>query len=303
MKEFAAVKKLPDSHPLVSIVLPTFNCDRYLSISIESCLKQTYQNFELIVVDGGSTDNTLQIVKGVGDPRIRIYHQPANTGRLPGALNIGFSHAQGDFYTWAQGDDYYKTEAIEVMVSYLLRNPEVGLVYTGMWMIDGDGCVMSESKILSPDTLVSANPVQHCFLYRREVAERVGEYNVDFLMVEDVEYWMRIYKNFKVAVIKDRYYYHRFHSESLTIKNYGGHLAQRRLADASKFHFGTGWLQYRKRIAQVYIDEAFAAFENNDYKHVLACISKGTMHNPMWLGKRGVLSIGTQSLSNILRGA
>jgi glycosyltransferase involved in cell wall biosynthesis len=289
--------------PLVSIVLPTYNCDRFLTTSIDSCLQQTYQNIELIVIDGGSKDNTLSIVNGYQDPRIKLYHQPSNTGRLPGALNIGFSHAAGVFLTWAQGDDFYKENAIQEMVSYLIKNPDIGLVYAGMWFIDGEDNILGESNIQPPEALVTTNPVQHCFLYRREVAEKVGDYDVNFLMVEDAEYWMRVSKLFKLAVIADRFYYHRFHDDSLTIKNYGGHLAQRLLADASKKHFGSSWSKYQHRIAKVFIEEAFAAYQKKDYKHVLPCILYGTLRDPLWLTEKGVLSIGLQSLAKIVQRA
>ncbi len=292
--------RMINKDPLISIVLPTLNGGRYIATSIESCLQQSYKNFELIVVDGGSTDNTIQIVKSFDDPRIRIYNQQSNTGRLPGALNFGFSHAKGDFFTWAQDDDYYKNDAMERMVSYLLKNPDVGLVYTGLWFIDEAEGIILESKLLPPEALIATNPVGHCFLYRREVAERVGPYDVNFIMVEDAEFWMRIYKMFKVAMIEDRYYYHRFHSESLTIKNYGGYLAQRRLAEASKKHFGLSWFRYQHRIADVFIDEAFSAYQKEDYKHVLPCILNGTLRNPRWLRNRGIYSIAIQSLSEII---
>ena len=285
-----------ENYPLVSIVLPTYNVGRFVAASIDSCLQQSYQNFELIVVDGCSEDDTLQIVRNFRDPRIRVYSQPSNSGRLPGALNIGFSHAAGDFLTWTQGDDYYKTNAIEVMVSHLLKNPDVGLVYTGFWFIDEDNNIIRESSLLPPELLVTSNPIGHCFLYRREVADIVGPYDVDFFMVEDAEFWMRIYLKFNVSLIEDRFYYHRFHSESLTIKNYGAYLAQRRLADASKKHFGMSYLNYQKRIAKIFIDEAFFAYQMKDYKHVAPCMVKGIIRDPSWLGNRGVYSIGLQSL-------
>jgi glycosyltransferase involved in cell wall biosynthesis len=255
----------------------------------------------LIIVDGGSTDTALEIIKKYEDPRIKVYNQPANSGRLPGALNIGFSYATGDFFTWTQDDDFFKEDAIEKMVSFLVKNSDVGLVYAGIWFIDDNGSVIGESELLPPESLITTNSVGHCFLYRREVAEGVGEYDVDYVMVEDVEFWMRVYKRFKVARMDGRYYYHRYHDGSLTIKNYGGHFAQRRLADASRAHFGISWFKYQRRIAEVFIDEAFLAFNKMDYKHVLPCLLSGIVRNPLWLGNKGLYSIGLQSLFKSLR--
>jgi glycosyltransferase involved in cell wall biosynthesis len=83
----------------VSIVLPTLNGEKYIRQSIESCLNQTYSNLELIIVDGGSTDGTLDVINEIRDARIRLVHQPPNSGRLPGALNLGFRETIGEFLT------------------------------------------------------------------------------------------------------------------------------------------------------------------------------------------------------------
>jgi GT2 family glycosyltransferase len=243
----------------------------------------------------------MQIVRAYSDPRIRIFENPTGTGRLPGSLNIGFSHAKGDFYTWTSDDNFYKDDALEIMVSYLQKNPDMGLVYTGFWFIDDEGRIIGESNLLPPDSLTVTNPVGSCFLYRREVAERVGQYDVNFRMVEDADFWMRVYKQSKLALIRDRYYYHRLHGESLTVKNYGEYLARRRLADASKKHFGISWFKYQELVASTLIDEAFSAYQKRDYGHVLPCIINGVLRDPRWLKNRGLYSIGIQSLSNIMR--
>src|SRR5437016_3657116 len=93
-----------DEQQLVSIVLTTLNGARYLRESIDSCLGQTYRNIELIVVDGGSTDGTLDIVASYYDPRLRLIHQEHNEGKLPGAINLGLADARGELLTWMQDD-------------------------------------------------------------------------------------------------------------------------------------------------------------------------------------------------------
>jgi glycosyltransferase involved in cell wall biosynthesis len=289
-----------DSEQLISIILPTLNGSRYIATSIESCLNQTINNFELIiVVDGRTTDNTVEIIERYTDPRIRIVFNPSGAGNLPGSLNIGFSHAKGNLFTWTSDDNYYKNDALEKMFSFLGRNPDVGLVYTGFWFIDENGNIVRESSLHPPDALIEGeNPVGSCFLYWREVAEKVGLYDVNFLMVEDAEFWMRIYKEFKVVLVEDRCYYHRFHGESLTIKNYGAYKARRRLVDASKKHFGMSFFRYQEKISEVFIDEAFFAYQKRDYKHVLPCLVRGVVRNPLWLRNKGVYSIGVRSFLN-----
>src|SRR5574338_94197 len=120
---------------LVSIVLTTLNGAHYLRESIDSCLGQTYTNIELIVVDGGSTDGTLEILATYDDSRLRVIHQLNNEGKLSGAINLGLAHAKGEYLTWHQDDSYYALQAVEKMVECLEKNPEIGPVYTDWWLL------------------------------------------------------------------------------------------------------------------------------------------------------------------------
>ncbi len=282
--------------PLVSIVLPTMNGSRFISTSIHSVLNQTYQNFELIVVDGGSKDDTLDIISSFSDPRIQIIHQPLNSGRLPGALNLGFRHTSGDFYTWAQDDDYYEKNAIEVMVSFLQNHSDINMVYTNYWRIDGDGRVLGEASMGPTEDLDKRNSIGHCFLYRRQAAKEVGEYDVNYFMAEDVQYWMRMSKLGRIAFIPECYYYHRFHTDSLTIKNHGRHLAARTAARARRNILRIPWSVYQRQLAASYVEEAFDLYGSRDLRSVLFFLGQAVLHNPAWLRNRGVISIGLECL-------
>lgn len=282
---------IPDPPPLVSIVLPTYNGSRFIAASVESCLRQTYRHFELIVVDGGSTDETLAIVASFADPRIRILAQRDNAERLPGALNLGFAHAVGEFYTWAQDDDVYMPEAIEVLVAALSDRPEAGLAYTGMWFVDEQGQVIEEPNLGPPEHLYWTNSIGHCFLYRRSVAERVGAYDVAYLMAEDYEYWLRIFTQATIVQVPGRYYSHRLHDRSLTVRRYGRYQALRVAARARRDILGIRRSAYRRQVAAAYVEEAFAAYAEHDYAHVRRCLARGLCRNPRWLRNRGVCSI------------
>jgi glycosyltransferase involved in cell wall biosynthesis len=287
---------LPNPVPLVSIVLPTLNGSRFIATSIESCLQQTYRHFELIVVDGGSTDETLAIVTGFADARIRIVRQPSNRERLPGALNIGFAHAFGEYYTWAQDDDVYTPDAIEVLITALLARPEAGMAYSGMWFIDEQGQVIREPTLGPPEHLYWTNSIGHCFLYRRRVAERVGAYDVAYLMSEDCHYWMRVFKHATIIRVPGRHYYHRFHGGSLTMRQYGRYQALRVAARARRDVLGISRSAYRRQVAAAYVEEAFAAHAESDHANVRRCLLRGLSRNPFWLRNRGVCSILLTSL-------
>ena len=101
---------------LISIVLPIYNGEKYMRKSIDSVLAQTYANWELLIIDDGSTDNTAIIAQeyAANDSRIRYYKNPENM-RLPKTLNRGFSLAGGDFLTWTSDDNYYYPTALETM--------------------------------------------------------------------------------------------------------------------------------------------------------------------------------------------
>lgn len=280
-----------DSSIIISVVLPTRNGGKYIASSIESCLKQTRSDIELIVVDGGSTDNTLEIVCSFNDPRIKVIKQPENTGKLPGALNIGFEHAVGEYWTWAQDDDYYSPEAFDVMVSYLEENPEIGMVYCGFYFIDADDQVIGESELHQPEDITWTNPVGNCFMYRRKVAEMAGRYDESWVMVEDFEFWIRMNNITNLALIPGRYYYHRLHNHSLTMANYGGYLALRLAAKTRREKLGIGIVDYQKSVSSAYIQEAFAAYSIGDNKYARKCVLRGIWRNPSWLKNRGVVSI------------
>jgi glycosyltransferase involved in cell wall biosynthesis len=288
---------LPNPAPLVSVVLPTYNGSRFIAASIESCLNQTYPHFELIVVDGGSTDDTLAIVARVADTRVRVMQQPSNSQRLPGALNLGFAHASGEFYTWTQDDDVYMPEAIEVLVGALVAQPEAGLAYAGMWFIDEKGKVIGAPNLGPPEHLYWTNSIGHCFLYRRSVAERVGAYDFEYLMAEDNQYWMRVFKQATITQVPGRYYCHRLHSGSLSMHEYGRYQALRVAARARRDILGINRSAYWRQVAAAYVEEAFAAYAENDYAHVRRCLARGLSRNPLWLRNRGVCSILLTSLA------
>jgi glycosyltransferase involved in cell wall biosynthesis len=285
-----------NSSPTVSIVLPTLNGSRYIAASIESCLAQTYEYFELIVVDGGSTDGTLEIVRSFADPRIRIINQPGNLDQLPGALNCGFAAARGSLFTWTQDDDLYSPDALATMVHALESDPSLGFVYSGFWFIDADGEVLRAAVLGEPAELFRHNTVGHCFLYRREVADKVGKYDRAYLMAEDSHYWDRVFKVTRMQWLPGSYFYHRLHAGSLTVSDYGAYRAMRVAASARRQVLKIPWREYRRQVADAYIQEAFAAHANGAVARVRRCVAKGLLNDPLWIRNRGVVSIGLRAL-------
>lgn len=205
--------------PLVSIILPTYNGSRYIRTSIDSCLNQTYQHFELIIVDDCSTDNTASIVKEYAgkDSRIKYIKNETNK-KLPLSLNTGFAAAQGELFTWTSDDNYYATHAIEVMVQTLQQHPETGLVYTNYKTIDDDGNITGE-KIFGDanESMVTWLGAGACFLYQAQLHTELKGYDASAFLIEDYDFFIRALTKTRFYYInRTDLYYYRLHAGSLT---------------------------------------------------------------------------------------
>lgn len=203
---------------LVSIVLPTFNGEEFLAQSIESVLKQSYKNLELIIVNDCSTDSTPRIIEEFAkkDSRIKIIHNAINQ-KLPKSLNIGFNAASGEYWTWTSDDNYYLENAIEEMVAYLEENPNKVLVCTDCTIIEHNGLkeqdFIASAKI---EDLISYDSVGACFLYRAKIARLTGEYDESQFKVEDYDFFLKIGLAGEIGVIHKKHYVYRRHPNSLT---------------------------------------------------------------------------------------
>ena len=126
-----------DENPLVSIVTPSFNQGRFLEATIQSVLNQDYVNVEYIVVDGGSTDNCVDILKKYSDQLAHWMSEP-DAGQTD-AINKGFSLATGEIFAWLNSDDIYRPGAISEAVAYLQDHPNEGMIYGDADFIDENG--------------------------------------------------------------------------------------------------------------------------------------------------------------------
>ena len=204
---------------LVSIILPVFNGEKFLSQSIESCLNQTYKNIELIIVNDCSTDNTLEIAKSYADRdfRVSIINNTINK-KLPASLNIGHKAAKGDFMTWTSDDNYFEVNAIDEMLSNLKAN-EVDIVYADYYrIVDGK---KNRVSLNNDSLLIFRNVIGACFLYRKNVFLKNLGYDESLFLVEDYDFWLRASKTFKFYKIDRSLYNYRLHNNSLTnsVKN------------------------------------------------------------------------------------
>lgn len=206
------------SEKKVSIVLPVYNGEHRVEKAINSILNQTYKEFELIIVNDCSTDKTWEILEKYQkkDSRIKLVNNESNK-KLPMSLNIGFSYVTGDYLTWTSDDNAYRSDAIMTMTNYLDANDNIDMVYCDFDMVDLKGGYISTKKVLEPEAMKYENVVGACFLYRKELAERIGGYDVELFLAEDYEYWIRAYLNGALYHIPEVHYDYGWHDESLTV--------------------------------------------------------------------------------------
>ena len=204
--------------PKVSIVLPTYNGSKFLARSIESILHQTESDFELIIVNDCSTDNTLEIASNYAqqDHRITVITNEKNK-KLPASLNVGFEKAKGKYLTWTSDDNYYLSNAVKTMADTLDKMNDISFVYADLDYIDEDGQLIKHGCLKEPETLFEGCCIGACFLYRREIWDKLGKYREDLFCAEDYEYWMRIYTSgLKMLHLPDVLYKYTQNSQSLT---------------------------------------------------------------------------------------
>ena len=202
----------------VSIILPVYNGARYVGTAIRSILNQSHKNFELIIVNDCSTDNTQAVLSDFAkqDSRIKVIENKTNQ-KLPRALNIGFAAATGKYLTWTSDDNQYHKDAIYVMASVLDSHDNVDLVYTNFTMVDMTGEIIKEVIEPEPKEIKYGDNIGACFLYRRTLADKAGEYNPDMFLAEDYEFFIRCYKYGQFYHIDEDYYDYGRHEKSLSV--------------------------------------------------------------------------------------
>jgi hypothetical protein len=203
--------------PAISVVLPTHNGSRYIDQAVESVVRQTFTDWELIVVNDASSDDTPAKIDAwtARDERIRAVHLAENR-KLPGALNEGFRLAGGDYLSWTSDDNWYAPEALAKMLEVLQTRPRVDAAYAGMTEVDEAGSPVATRPVLAAEELAVTNVVGACFLYRRAVQDSLGGYREDLFLAEDYDFWLRAYLDFQLEPLDEALYFYRKHSGSLT---------------------------------------------------------------------------------------
>lgn len=189
--------------PRVSVLMSVYNGTPYLRNSVQSILDQTFQDFEFVIINDGSTDGTQKILETFADSRIQTVMQ-SNTG-LTKALNRGLKLCRGEFIARMDADDISMPERLERQLVFLNKNPGVGMVGTAYHEIDDKGEVLLKKPCLLEDNqlrkiLIKHNPFCHTsVMIRRSILKKIGPYDESFSYAQDYELWFRIARHYKLA--------------------------------------------------------------------------------------------------------
>lgn len=193
----------------ISVIIPVYKAEKYIAATVQTVLEQTYKNFEILIIDDGSLDQSIEICQQFTDPRIKIIRQE-NRG-LAGARNTGIRHAQGKYLAFLDADDLWLPEKLEKHVEHLENSPDVGISFSRSAFIDEAGCSlntyqMPKLKEITAPYLLCRNPIGNgsAPVIRREVFEAIRfqdnihgneedfYFDENFRQSEDIECWLRI---------------------------------------------------------------------------------------------------------------
>jgi glycosyltransferase involved in cell wall biosynthesis len=197
----------------VSIVTPSFNQSAYLEQTMKSVLEQDYPGIEYIVVDGGSTDGSIEVIKKYAD-HLAWWASEKDKGQAD-AINKGFAHASGEIFAWLNSDDFYLPGAVGAAVEVFEGNPDAAMVYGDMLAVDELGSTINVLKYrpLSLEDLLCFQIIgQPAVFFRRSAFERVGGLDPVFHFMLDQHLWIRIAAQGQILHVDSTWAAARYHA-------------------------------------------------------------------------------------------
>ncbi len=192
--------------PLISVIIPVYNGEKTIRETIESVLNQSFQDFEIIVIDDGSKDSTLEVVNSIQDPRLKVFSYP--NARQAASRNRGFSHSAGEFIAFLDADDLWTPNKLEAQLKALQDNPQAAVAYSWSNCIDETGQFLREAshstlsgdvypKLLLCDFLDNgSNP-----LIRRQALIEAGSFDESLPPAEDWDMWLRLAAHYHFVAV------------------------------------------------------------------------------------------------------
>ncbi|MBF0292299.1 MAG: glycosyltransferase family 2 protein [Nitrospinae bacterium] len=287
-----------DVVPRVSVLMTSYNAGQFIRAAVDSVIAQTFTDWELIAVDDGSTDDSLSVLKGYSDSRVRVFQMEKNVGRIR-ALRFAFGQARGEYGAIMDADDISYPDRLMRQVDFLDKNPDVGLVGSWAKYIDEHANVSGEFTP-SPneqelyDSLGWTNPIPHSStMYRRQLAVEVGAYSENIEVSNDYALILAVVQRARIAVMDDFLCQVRVLSTSMSRSSgYRAHFINERLllfrrASASlKLSAGSRMLN-RRAIAIDEIKLGIIAIRNKSFFEGSKMILSGIFFAPSVIWRNG----------------
>lgn len=206
-------------NPFFSIIIPTYNREKFLKIAVDSVLNQTFTDFELIIIDDGSNDNTKQMIAEFANSKIRYIHQEHKG--IPFARNLGVKNTKGKYIAFLDSDDRFCKEKLSITHDYIINNNKYKAFYTKeIWYRNGKLISQKEYQLPPKDSAFNASLKLCCIsmstiVINKEIFSHIGYFDEHLLVCEDYDFWLRITHKYPTMLIP----------KALTIKE-GGHFDQ-----------------------------------------------------------------------------
>ncbi|MEM6837285.1 MAG: glycosyltransferase [Cyanobacteria bacterium P01_C01_bin.120] len=271
--------------PKVSVIIPAYNAVAYLPQTINSVLRQTFTDYEVLIVDDGSSDNTADWAAQIRDSRVKLISQP-NQG-AGAARNTGVKNAQGDCVAFLDADDLWEPTKLAKQVERLDQQPEVGLVHTWITIANPDGSLSDRTMQTDGEghiwnQVVVYNPLKcgSTAMVRRQCFEELGYFDQSLKYSEDWDMWIRIARNYAFSVIAEPLTYYRIHPFNKS-KNYEGQLkCFRQIIDKA---FESPPKQYRhlknRSYARAHLHAAWRAFSSDAHERANALLFQAVAYD------------------------
>ncbi len=209
--------------PTISVIIPAYNATRTILETLHSVQQQTILDFEIIVINDGSTDDLLAQLKSVNDPRLTVFSY--ENGGLSVARNRGLTHATGEFIAFLDADDLWTPDKLELQLAALQTHPEAGVAYSWTYYMDNLGQSFHVDKTVTPSGNVYADLLVCNFLahgsnplIRRTAIDSVGEFDTSLLSAEDWDYWLRLAATWEFVLVPKAQIFYRQSSSSMSSK-------------------------------------------------------------------------------------
>lgn len=204
--------------PLITVYIVNYNYGKYLSRSISSVLSQTYKNYELIIIDDGSSDKSKKIINSFKNLKIikKIFNKNIGLNR---SNNVGLKYANGEYIIRLDADDYFHKNALKTFVNHIKKNPDSVLIYPDYFLINENGDKLARVKrenFLKKVKMLDLPAHGACTMFKVSTLKKVGGYDEDFNCQDGYDIWLKIIYNFKISNINKPLFYYRQHSSNLT---------------------------------------------------------------------------------------